>query len=182
MIVVTGADGRRALPAFTDGRTVDRWRAEARPLPVTGAQACASALASDCDVLLIDPGPAAVVLSAAEITELSHGRVPVLGSRLSTRRMTDAVLRDPAVAAAPDLLAAIGDALIGEPVAGARLLAGPDGPVVGIVLHEPLSPADLAALAERVARRLTAVLPADGMDLAVVAAEGPGQPITPRRR
>ncbi len=59
----------------------------------------------------------------------------------------------------------------------ARLLDGPDGPVLGVVPRTPLDPAALAALAQRLAPRLSAPL-----DLAVVAPGGPGAEVPLRRR
>ena len=57
----------------------------------------------------------------------------------------------------------------------ARLLEGPDGLVLG--LDADLDPAGLAALADRVVRRLGPALPLDGLDVAVVGT-GPGIPVT----
>ena len=115
------------------------------------------------------------MVDGAALRELADGRVPVPGAGLSTRAVTGA-LTGPS-SASPVLVAALGAALRAEPVAAARLLVGPDGPVLGVVPSQPLRAAELAALAERVRSRLGADLPAGGLDLAVVPADGVGEAV-----
>lgn len=179
LLSVVAADGARALPVFSDGHAVQRWRAEARPVPVPGRLACLTALDDGAEAVLLDPPTSGFVVAAAEVGALAAGRVPVPGSAVSTRRAS-ASLTAPAAAAAPSLVEALRDALEDEPVCGARLLDGPDGPVLGVVPAGPVTAADLAALADRVARRLGPRLPPAGLDLAAVTAEGPGQPVLVR--
>ena len=181
LLSVASPDGARALVAFADGHVVQRWRAEARPVPVPAAQACATALEDGAAALLLDPHGAALAVTPAECSALAAGRVPVPGSSLSTRR-TDAALTAPASPPDPALADALRGALAGEPVRAARLLDGPDGPVLGVVPDAPLDPAAAAALAARVARRLGPALPPDGLDLAVVPPDGPGGEVPLRRR
>lgn len=183
LLSVVGSSGARALPVFTDGHRVQHWRPEARPVPVPGPQACATALADDAQALLLDPHAAALAVTREEMTALAQGRVPVPGSSLTTRRTEDE-LGPLTVPAAPELLAALTGALSGEAVSAARLLQGPDGPVLGVVPQGRTDAADLAALAGRVAGRLGADMPAAGLDLAVVPPEGPGTdvPLRSRRR
>lgn len=181
LLSVVGADGARALVAFADGHVVQRWRPEARPVPVPAAQACATALEDRAAALLLDPHGAALAVTSAECQALAAGRVPVPGSSLSTRR-TDVGLTEPSSPPDAGLLAALRDALAGEPVGAARLLDGPDGPVLGVVPGGALDPAAAAALAARVAQRLGAALPVDGLDLAVVPPDGPGVDVPLRRR
>ena len=177
LLSLVGAGGERALPAFLDGHEVQRWRAEARPVPVPGPQACRTVLDDGAAALLLVPGSFAV--TGIVLRELAEGRVPVPGAALSTRSAHVQLVPGPT--APPDLLGALGASLAGEPVRAARLLAGPDGPVLGLVTG--LSPPELAALAARVRDRLGDRLPPTGLDLAVVAADGPGQPVPlPRRR
>ena len=78
------------------------------------------------------------------------------------------------------LLAVLGSALRGEPVRAARVLQGPDSLVLGVVAD--LDPGALAALAARVLPRVRAVLPTGGLDLMVVAPDGPGTPVPLARR
>jgi hypothetical protein len=176
LLSVVSGSGARALPVFADGHQVQRWRAEARPVPVPGPQACATALDDDAVALLLDPPGAAMAVTRAELTALAQGRVPVPGTRLDSRR-TQRPLGPLAATADPDLVAALTRALTGEPITAARLLQGPDGPVLGVVPGRPAGPAELAALAGRVAGRLGPLLPAGGLDLAVVPADGPGHPV-----
>ena len=58
LMTVTGVDGRRALPVFTSPDALQRWRADARPVPVPAQRAALSAVAEGCDLLDLDPaGP-----------------------------------------------------------------------------------------------------------------------------
>lgn len=220
LVTVVAADGRRALPAFADGRAVQRWRSEARPVALDGPAACRSALDDGAVALLLEPAAARLVLAGDELRELAAGRVPVAGRGLSTRvgpatlvgvpvvdvplvdvPVVDAPLVDTPLVEAPladaarvpgapvpdalvpdalvpdPLVRALAAALAGEPVCAARLLTGPEGPVLGVVPSDPLSPAQLVALAARVREHLGGALPAGGLDLAVVPSTGPGTAI-----
>lgn len=180
MLSLVREDGARVVPVFSDGHAVQRWRAEARPRPLPGPQACATALEDGAAGVLLDPAGAALGITRDELERLARGWVPVVGTALAARRTTSALV---APSATPDaaLVAALGEALSEEPVRGARLLEGPDGLVLG--LDADLDPAALAALAQRVVRRLGPALPLDGLDVAVVAGAGPGVPVDlPRRR
>jgi len=59
-------------------------------------------------------------------------------------------------------------------VRAARLLESDEGPVVGVAPAGDVGPAELAALAQRLVTALGSALPAGGLDLAVVAPDGPG--------
>lgn len=174
MLSVVRDDGARIVPVFSDGHAVQRWRAEARPRPVGGPQACATALEDGAAGMLLDPGGAAVPLSRDELVRLARGWVPVVGTALAARRTTSELVV-PSADPDPALVAALGQALVEEPVRAARLLEGPDGLVLG--LDADLGAAELAALAARVVRRLGAALPPDGLDVTVVAAAGSGVPV-----
>jgi len=179
LLSIASATGARALPAFPDGHEVQRWRPEARPVRVMGPQACSTALEDGADVLLLDPAGARVAITREELGELAAGRVPVPGTALSSRHGTAPAepLEDPA------LVAALARALSGERgLQQARLLVGRDGPVLGLVPRSPMSPADLAALASRVAEALGDDLPSAGLDVAVVPAGGPGTAVPVRGR
>jgi hypothetical protein len=182
LMSVLSSTGARALVVFADGHRVQHWRPEARPVPVPGPQACATALADDAAALVVDPAGAALVVDRAEMIALAHGRVPVPGTGLATRRTVEALTGAGAgFRPDPDLLAAIAAALAGEPVRAARLLDGPDGPVLGVVPTGSPGPAGLAALAARLVERLGPHLPGQGLDLAVVPADGPGEQVPLRR-
>lgn len=164
--------GARALPTFAAGVDVQRWRPAARPVPVGGAQACATALEDGASALLLDPLGVALPVGADWLRELAAGRVPVVGADLSTRRAPLPPGAGEPVAAA--LLQALAAALAGEPVRTARLLAGSDGvPVLAVSPTAAMSAADAAAMAERVRSRLGADLPATGLDLALTAEATP---------
>lgn len=181
MLSVVREDGARVVPVFSDGHAVQRWRPEARPRPLPGPQACATALEDGAAGVLLDPGAAALALSRDELVHLARGWVPVTGTSLAARRTTSALVA-PAVAPDPALVRSLGEALAQEPVRGARLLEGPDGLVLG--LDADLDPSSLAALAQRVVRRLGPALPADGLDVAVAGSGAAGVPVPldrPRR-
>ncbi len=181
LLSLVSASGARALPVFLDGHEVQRWRPGVRPVPVAGPLACRTVLDDGAAALLLDPAGRGLAVAGSALAELAAGRVPVPGAALSTRAAELELRAGPP--APPDLLAALGRALAGEPVAAARLLAGPDGPVLGLVTDLP--PAGLAALAGRVQARLGPDLPPAGLDLAVVAPQGPGEQVLlerPRRR
>lgn len=183
LLSIAGPSGARALPAFLDGHAVQRWRPEARPVPVSGPLACRTALDDGADALLLEPTGAAHGVWRPELVELAAGRVPVAGAGLSSRRAPAGVLGAPPglvppELVPPELMAALGDAVAPEAeVQQARLLEGPDGPVLGLSTSRELAPEELAALAERVRRRLGGALPPAGLDLAAVPPGGPGTPV-----
>lgn len=174
LVTLAGSTGR-GVPVFLDVPSVTGFAEGARPLPLTVPQACGAARDDGAVAVVVDPQGAALVLTGEELVELAAGRVPVPGARLSARHSAEQ-LRPPAAAPDPSLLRLLGEALTTEPVRAARLLDGPDGPVLGVVPSAPLDPAALAALAQRLAPRLTAPL-----DLAVVGPDGPGV-VVPLRR
>lgn len=177
LLSLVGSAGGRAVPLFLDAGAAVGFRPGARPVPLPGPGACAAALEDGAVAVLVDPPGAALVVTGAELRELAGGRVPVAGAPLSTAR-TAVALTVP-LEADDVLLRAVAAALHGEPVRSARLLAGPDGPVLGVVTDGALPAGELAALAAR-------VLPRTGVaDLAIAAvpADGPGLAVPlPRRR
>lgn len=172
VLTIVGSGGGRALPAFLNAGGPVAFRPGARPVPLPGPQACAAALQDGAVAVLVDPSGAAFALTGPALAEVAAGRVPIVGTALSTR-LAVAALTDPEPVD-PALLRAVAAALREEPVRAARLLGGPDGPVLGVVPDAPLTPSALAALAARVLLRLADSLPAEGLDLAVVAEHGPG--------
>lgn len=178
LVTLAGSTGR-GVPVFLDVPSVTGFADGARPVPLTVPQACAAARDDGAVAVVVDPQGASLILVGEELLELAAGRVPVPGARLSARHSTEQ-LRAPATAPDPRLLRELGGALSSEPVRAARLLDGPDGPVLGVVPNAPLDPAGLAALAQRLAQRLAPRLTAP-LDLAVVAPGGPGA-VVPLRR
>jgi len=171
LLSLVGSAGGRAVPLFVDAAGAVGFRPGARPVPLPGPEACAAALQDGAVAVLLDPPGAALALTGSELQELALGRVPVSGAPLSAAR-TATALTSPATAD-PELLGRIAAALRGEPVRAARLLEGPDGPVLGLVPATTLEPAALAALAGRVLPRVGA----GELAVAVVPAAGPGLPV-----
>lgn len=163
-LVTLGGSSGRGVPVFLDVPSLLAFAQQARPVRLTVPEACTAALDDGAVALLVDPPGAALVLTGRELAELAAGRVPVPGSSLSTstRSAQLTTLTDPD----PQLVQQLQRALRRERLP-ARLLDGPDGPVLGIAA--PLRPEELAALAARLARRLDRPL-----DLTVVPATGPG--------
>jgi len=183
LLTLVGSSGGRAVPLFLDAGGAVGFRPGARPVALPAPDACAAALQDGAVAVLVDPAAAALVVSGAELGELAAGRVPIARTALSSHRTT-AALGTP-VEVDPALVTALTGALRPEPVLAARLLAGPDGLVLGLVPAGDLGPAGLAALAARVLPRLAGALPAAGLDVAVVGPEGPGLVVAldrPRRR
>ncbi len=181
LVCLRSDDGVLAVPVFSDGHEVQRWQQDARPVPLPGPQACGSARLQGAELLLVDPRGAAFVATAGELRALAEGYVPVPGSDGLASRRGEVELTAPEQVVPAELVEALALALRDEPVTTARLLQGPDGLVLG-VCGPALEPADLASLAGRVLDRAGSALPADGIDLAQVPAEGPGQPVPLGRR
>lgn len=55
-VLMTGADGRTALLAFSSIETMTHWNAEARPVPVLGSGAARAALDEGASAILLDLG------------------------------------------------------------------------------------------------------------------------------
>ena len=73
------------------------------------------------------------------------------------------------------------NALKGEQLWAARLLHGDDGLILGVCPPDPLTPSDLAAMAQRIVERLGPHLPEQGLGLTQVPRKGPGQPVLKAR-
>ncbi|RAY12999.1 SseB family protein [Actinomadura craniellae] len=103
-----GADGRRGMLGFTSAETLERWRSDARPVPVDTRQACRAALDDGADALVIDvAGPVPFAVDGVRLHLLGEGR-PI-----------------PPPHEDPDVLAAIEAAFGTEPgVVGVRVAAG----------------------------------------------------------
>jgi hypothetical protein len=72
---LVNAAGRRGLPVFSGIAALAEWRADARPVPMSGARVIAAALEERYDGLVIDvAGPASFVLEPAELRLLARGR------------------------------------------------------------------------------------------------------------
>src|SRR5690606_40027191 len=77
-VLLTGADGRLALLAFTDLGALTAWRSDARPVPVAAHLAAATAVQEGADALVIDvAGPHRCVLSGDDLHRIAAQWRPV---------------------------------------------------------------------------------------------------------
>lgn len=73
-VLMTGADGRRALLAFSSVETMVAWDPQARPVPVLGAEAARAALSEQASAMLLDlGGPGFTVVETADVEHLAAG-------------------------------------------------------------------------------------------------------------
>lgn len=73
-VLMTGADGRKALLAFSSVATMTAWNAAARPVPVWGRDAARAAIDESASALLIDVGgPSFTVVETADVEHLAAG-------------------------------------------------------------------------------------------------------------
>lgn len=77
-VLMTGADGRQALLAFTSTHTLTSWDPDARPVPVAAVLAAQTALQEGADALVVDvAGPHRFVVSGEDLARLAAGWRPV---------------------------------------------------------------------------------------------------------
>ncbi|QYJ05167.1 SseB family protein [Nocardioides panacisoli] len=77
-VLMTGADGRRALLAFTDTAALATWDPDARPVPVSAVLAAQTAAQEGADALVVDvAGPHRFVVSGPDLHRLAAGWRPV---------------------------------------------------------------------------------------------------------
>ncbi|MCD9152984.1 SseB family protein [Aeromicrobium duanguangcaii] len=69
-VLMTGADGRTALLAFSSIETMTRWNPNSRPVPVYGRDAARSAIAEGASALLLDLAQPS--FSVVETEDLEH--------------------------------------------------------------------------------------------------------------
>jgi hypothetical protein len=77
-VLMQGQDGRIALLAFSRLTSLQEWRDDARPVPVSVEDAARSAVQEGATALLVDvAGPTAYVVETDELNELARGHVLV---------------------------------------------------------------------------------------------------------
>lgn len=77
-VLIEGADGRRALLAFTGLDALTRWNPEARPVPVTARVAALSAVQEEASALVVDlAGPTRLVVEGDDLAALAAGHALV---------------------------------------------------------------------------------------------------------
>ena len=73
-VLLTGADGRQALLAFTSMATMARWRADARPVPVPARDAARAALQEQAAAVVVDvAGPITVAIEGQDLSAMARG-------------------------------------------------------------------------------------------------------------
>ena len=73
-VLMQGRDGRTALLAFTGTRPLQAWDPQARPVPVTLADAARSAVQDGAAALLVDvAGPVMFVVESDDLARLAAG-------------------------------------------------------------------------------------------------------------
>ncbi len=73
-VLMTGADGRRALLTFSSLAAMAAWNPEARPVPVWGQAAAVAALDEGASALLLDLGsPHFQPIETADVRHLAQG-------------------------------------------------------------------------------------------------------------
>ncbi len=73
-VLLTGADGRQALLAFTGTSTMASWDPLARPVPVSSVVAAQSAVQEGAAALLVDvAGPVSVAVEGDDLMRLAAG-------------------------------------------------------------------------------------------------------------
>ena len=76
-VLLTGADGRLALLAFSSTASLARWDPQARPVPVAAALAAATAVQEGAAALLVDvAGPQRFVVDDTDVHRLAAGWRP----------------------------------------------------------------------------------------------------------
>lgn len=87
-VLMTGADGRMALLAFTSTETLARWNPEARPVPVGAQEAARSAVQEHAAALVVDlAGPVTFVLEGEDLQAVAAGwTLARVGDRLGWLR------------------------------------------------------------------------------------------------
>lgn len=180
VVTLVAPSGATALPTFLSPAAMRRWRLDARPVPVSGREACLAALDGGHAAVVVDPAGARFPVDGGALTALAEGWVPAAGggaaAGLASRRVAEGLrLEPPAEPLAVAARAALVAALAGEPaVVEAYLLDAAVGdelptPTVGLVLGRDLVPADVAALAGRLQQALGAAAAGiRALDLAVL--------------
>jgi hypothetical protein len=73
-VLMTGADGRTALLAFSSVAAMSTWNAEARPVPVWGRDAARATLDEDASALLLDlASPTFTVVETSDVEHVAAG-------------------------------------------------------------------------------------------------------------
>ena len=78
---LVAADGRRALPVFSSYDALRAWRADARPVPMSGARVVAGAVAEHYDGVVLDvAGPTPHTVDDADLQTLARAATAYLSN------------------------------------------------------------------------------------------------------
>ncbi|MEO8329591.1 MAG: SseB family protein, partial [Candidatus Nanopelagicales bacterium] len=89
-VLIEQPNGDRAMLAFTCLQSLQNWRGDARPVPISAVNAASAALADGATALLIDTaGPIPFAVTGDELTQLSQAFA--LGSDTHRRRLHEAM-------------------------------------------------------------------------------------------
>ncbi|MGP3969366.1 SseB family protein [Streptomyces sp. 6N223] len=168
LLTLTVPSGRRALPVFTAIETLARWRPDARPVPVTTAQALRAAHQENADTLVVDvAGPVTYEIAGPALRALAAGGGDPGGSPVVADAVRALLAAEPAVAAAHLVPGGGADATL-------ALVLAPDEEPRPVVTRLARAFAADETLRARLVR---------GLDLAVVPAGTrlPGEPLYRRQ-
>jgi hypothetical protein len=94
VVAVRLADGRAALPIFTDVEAMRAWKSEARPVPAEGPRAAFAAVSENYSSLVLNPGMEAVVIPRPAVWALAQGQEwrPAVVQGLLDSEVRDAII------------------------------------------------------------------------------------------
>lgn len=140
LVTLTAPDGRVVMPVFSGTDTLAAWDGRSRPVPVTTRRACLAAVEEGCQLLVVDPGSAAVVVPRPALWALAQAEAWLPSPRH------------------PDVAAAVERAVDAEPaVTSARTEPGTTAElVVVLAVRSGLDRTAVRALTSRVTAALAA--------------------------
>lgn len=96
-VMLLEVDGERALPVFSSTEALQGWRRDARPVALTGLQACRAALDEGAVAVVLDPGAQdPLAIEDAELQRLADGWVLQHGTGGVVARPAEPATRVPA--------------------------------------------------------------------------------------
>lgn len=74
IVTVAGPNGQRVLPVFTSVEAMQKWKPEARPVPVEARRAALAAAADNAQWIVVDPqSPTEIVLRRPTVEAIAQG-------------------------------------------------------------------------------------------------------------
>lgn len=135
LVTLKAADGRTAMPAFTNAAALSAWHPEARPVAVYAARAALSAVAEGAELLVLDPGSdVTFVVRRPAMWALAqqHQWVPSYADQDVAREMGQAAS---GFAAVRNIELQPGRGVATRTADGAVLAGGGPGPELQVVLY-----------------------------------------------